>query len=177
MLQREIIGKVPYAGLIGLVRSGWIVQKAGVPSRLTGHAALIAPLLRSDGRLPDLDRAVGQPPGQFRQMVEAGGEEAQSQRQRPKLDDQVVDLRLRHQRLDLIPAIPARPSVEAQDLASPSGDKTLHRGRERGRAAADATGVTLYQANLRTYQWLRYGVPVQIVNVNSVPQAAAAAVL
>lgn len=28
--------------------------------------------------------------------------------------------------------------------------------------AADATGITLYQANLRTYQWLRYGVPVQI---------------
>ena len=27
--------------------------------------------------------------------------------------------------------------------------------------AADSTGVTLYQANLRTYQWLRYGVPVQ----------------
>jgi len=28
--------------------------------------------------------------------------------------------------------------------------------------AADSTGITLYQANLRTYQWLRYGVPVQI---------------
>ncbi len=29
-------------------------------------------------------------------------------------------------------------------------------------AAADTTGVTLYQANLRTYQLLRYGIPVQI---------------
>ena len=29
-------------------------------------------------------------------------------------------------------------------------------------AAADATGVTLYQANLRTYQLLRYGVQVQV---------------
>src|SRR5258708_3580432 len=29
-------------------------------------------------------------------------------------------------------------------------------------AAADATGTTLYQANLRTYKLLRYGVPVQI---------------
>ncbi len=29
-------------------------------------------------------------------------------------------------------------------------------------AAADATGITLYQANLRTYKLLRYGVPVQI---------------
>jgi type I restriction enzyme, R subunit len=28
--------------------------------------------------------------------------------------------------------------------------------------AADATGITLYQANLRAYQLLRYGVPVQI---------------
>ena len=29
-------------------------------------------------------------------------------------------------------------------------------------AAADTTGVTLYQANLRTYQRLRYGVQVQV---------------
>ncbi|HAS84313.1 MAG TPA: restriction endonuclease subunit R, partial [Verrucomicrobia bacterium] len=29
-------------------------------------------------------------------------------------------------------------------------------------AAADTTGITLYQANLRTYQLLRYGVSVQI---------------
>jgi len=28
--------------------------------------------------------------------------------------------------------------------------------------AADATGIRLYQANRRTYQLLRYGVPVQI---------------
>jgi type I restriction enzyme R subunit len=28
--------------------------------------------------------------------------------------------------------------------------------------AADVSGITLYQANLRTYQLLRYGVPVQI---------------
>src|SRR5687767_10206875 len=28
--------------------------------------------------------------------------------------------------------------------------------------AADSTGITLYQANLRTYQRLRYGVPVQV---------------
>ena len=29
-------------------------------------------------------------------------------------------------------------------------------------AAADVTGITLYQANLRTYQLVRYGVPVQV---------------
>jgi type I restriction enzyme R subunit len=28
--------------------------------------------------------------------------------------------------------------------------------------AADSTGITVYQANLRSYQLLRYGVPVQI---------------
>ena len=33
---------------------------------------------------------------------------------------------------------------------------------QRVETAADATGATLYQANLRTYQLLRYGVPVQI---------------
>lgn len=32
---------------------------------------------------------------------------------------------------------------------------------QRLESAADATGITLYQANLRTYQLLRYGVPVQ----------------
>ena len=33
--------------------------------------------------------------------------------------------------------------------------------------AADSTGITLYQANLRTYQLLRYGVPVQIATDQS----------
>lgn len=33
---------------------------------------------------------------------------------------------------------------------------------QRLESAADSTGITLYQANLRTYQLLRYGVPVQI---------------
>jgi len=33
---------------------------------------------------------------------------------------------------------------------------------QRLETAADSTGITLYQANLRTYQLLRYGVPVQI---------------
>jgi type I restriction enzyme R subunit len=33
---------------------------------------------------------------------------------------------------------------------------------QRLETAADSTGITLYQANLRTYQLLRYGVPVQV---------------
>ena len=35
-------------------------------------------------------------------------------------------------------------------------------GLQKLETAADATGITLYQANLRTYQLLRYGVPVQV---------------
>ena len=29
--------------------------------------------------------------------------------------------------------------------------------------AADSTGISLYQANMRTYQLLRYGIPIQII--------------
>ncbi|MCI5141401.1 MAG: restriction endonuclease subunit R, partial [Candidatus Electrothrix sp. ATG1] len=36
-------------------------------------------------------------------------------------------------------------------------DMALHKLR----AAADSTGISLYQVNMRTYQLLRYGVPVQ----------------
>ena len=41
-------------------------------------------------------------------------------------------------------------------------DAHISAARQKLMAAADATGITLYQANLRTYQLLRYGVPVQI---------------
>ena len=40
-------------------------------------------------------------------------------------------------------------------------DAQVSAALQRLLTAADATGVTLYQANLRTYQLLRYGVPVQ----------------
>ena len=63
-----------------------------------------------------------------------------------------------------------------------AGEQSLHRGGiapgepetarlfrgayfcrpSKAETAADATGITLYQANLRTYQLLRYGVSVQI---------------
>lgn len=42
-------------------------------------------------------------------------------------------------------------------------DAQISAALQRLMAAADATGITLYQANLRTYQLLRYGVPVQVV--------------
>ena len=42
------------------------------------------------------------------------------------------------------------------------GDAHIAQAQQKLMAAADATGITLYQANLRTYQLLRYGVPVQV---------------
>ncbi len=41
-------------------------------------------------------------------------------------------------------------------------DAHISQALQKLQTAADTTGVTLYQANLRTYQLLRYGIPVQI---------------
>jgi type I restriction enzyme R subunit len=41
-------------------------------------------------------------------------------------------------------------------------DAQISAAVQKLQAAADTTGVTLYQANMRVYQLLRYGVPVQI---------------
>lgn len=42
-------------------------------------------------------------------------------------------------------------------------DAQISAALQRLMTAADGTGISLYQANLRTYQLLRYGVPVQVV--------------
>lgn len=41
-------------------------------------------------------------------------------------------------------------------------DAQISQALQKLLAAADVTGVTLYQANMRSYQLLRYGVPVQV---------------
>lgn len=41
-------------------------------------------------------------------------------------------------------------------------DAHISQALQKLQAASDVTGVTLYQTNLRTYQLLRYGVPVQV---------------
>jgi type I restriction enzyme R subunit len=51
-----------------------------------------------------------------------------------------------------------RDSLAARGYSAAHMAAALHRLE----TAADSTGITLYQANLRTYQLLRYGVPVQI---------------
>ncbi len=50
------------------------------------------------------------------------------------------------------------PTSRNEDIPNPKIAAAL----QKLLASADPTGITLYQANLRTYQLLRYGVQVQV---------------
>ena len=51
-----------------------------------------------------------------------------------------------------------RSSLQKRGYSDAHISQALHKLQ----AASDVTGVTPYQANMRTYQLLRYGVPVQV---------------
>src|SRR5205807_1838531 len=73
-------------------------------------------LFRGSARGDDL---IGLLAGQFLHVIELEGEGADAGGRRAHLDDEVADFRLRHQRLDHVPARPSLARVEAEDLATP----------------------------------------------------------
>ena len=61
-------------------------------------------------------------------MIEPVGEGADTERQGTQLVDQVANFGLGHVGRDLVPALPPRPGVEAEELAAPAADEPLRPG-------------------------------------------------
>src|SRR5262249_61804757 len=77
-------------------------------------------------------------PRQLLHMVKAMGKAADPQGQRAHLDDQIVQLALRHMSADHVPAEPIRLGVITEDLTAPAGDQPLNpRGKGVGHRYLD----------------------------------------
>src|SRR3990167_6219010 len=71
---------------------------------------------------------------QFLIMVESGFERRGALRDRAQFNDEVLNARFGEHRLDAVPAAPACPCVEAENLAAPRRDDAMHLARKIGRA-------------------------------------------
>ena len=85
----------------------------------------------------------------FREMIEAAAIVAKPHGVGPQFDDEVMQLRGRHEGFDVVPARPAGPLGIAKDLAPASGQQALGRGGENVRDARRDVFDRLEQDRLR----------------------------
>ena len=92
----------------------------------------IRPALRSFRRVIGRN-LLGKFAGQLHEMIELRLEAARARRDRPQLDDEIVNLGFRDMRVDSVPSGPARPCVKAEDLAAPRRNYAVDFRRSLGR--------------------------------------------
>src|SRR5262245_24283213 len=78
------------------------------------------------------EHLVGQTPRQLGEMVETRRISPYTRRGAPQLDDEVVDLGLWNVRRHDVPTRPARPRIEAEDLAPPLRNHAVDARRRLG---------------------------------------------
>src|SRR5690606_25249308 len=104
---------------------------AALPPRLdclvgpAPRAHLLLNLLSLGSRLVGGQHLIRQSAGQLCQVIEGGGERADTRRRRSQLDDQIVHLGRGDLRLHDVPAGPALATVEAEDLSAPLRDERV----------------------------------------------------